>query len=180
MWLESEVVFRELVPDGIEFIHLTRIRPHEVLKNTRRSNRHLIVLDSSVFVVHSFTQWVLHNRRKMRRPKGAELALRFQILERKDRRKLRPDVVSREARDAAKERQRSGANIRARPVITLLADKSPPLVPLVLNVTREEIATIAARTKPSRVTRSYFIITIVEISTPTSVTPFRIRVEYSR
>src|ERR1043166_9510823 len=55
MWLESEAVFCDLVPGGVEFIPLPRIRPHEVLKNTRRSNRHLIVLDSSVFVVHSLT-----------------------------------------------------------------------------------------------------------------------------
>src|ERR1051326_1732620 len=101
------------------------------------------------------------------------------MLERKDCRKLGSDVVSREARNAAKQRQRSGAKIRARAVVTLLVAKRHPLVPLVLNVAGEEIAVTATRAKTSRVTRQHFVATVVEISSPTSVASFRIRVENS-
>src|SRR5262245_56043537 len=31
MWLEREIVRRELMPDRVEFVYLTRICPHEVL-----------------------------------------------------------------------------------------------------------------------------------------------------
>src|ERR1051326_732811 len=102
------------------------------------------------------------------------------MLERKDCRKLGSDVVSREARNAAKQRQRSSANIRARAIVTLLVAKRHPLVPLVLNVTREEIAAVATSAKPPRVTRRHLIVAVIKISTPAGVASFRIRIEYSR
>src|SRR5689334_11790826 len=101
-------------------------------------------------------------------------------LERKDCRKLRTDVVRREARDAAKQRQRSAVHISARAVVTLLVAKRHPLVPLVLNVTREQIAAIAARAKPSRVLRINLVVAVIKISGPTRVASFRVRIEETR
>src|SRR6266446_6046401 len=52
----------------------------------------------------------------------------------KDRRKLRSNVMRREARNPAKQWQQSCAKIRARAVVTLLVGERHPLIPLVLNV----------------------------------------------
>src|SRR5262249_27057714 len=80
----------------------------------------------------------------------------------------------------AEQRQRSSVNIRARAVVTLLVTKRHILVPLVLNVAREEIAVITTRAKASRVTSRDLIATVIKVSGPTGVPRFRIRIEYAR
>src|SRR6185369_10599158 len=156
MRLVTEIVCREFMPDGIELVYFTRIRLHDVLKRARRSSRNFIIFDSNVFVIHN------------------------PLSKRKDCRKLRPDVVRRVTRNAAKQGQQARARIRTRAVVTFLVSKRHPLVPLVLNVAGEEIAAPATQAKPPRVTRQHCVAAVVKVSVPTRIASFRIRIEDPR
>jgi len=109
MWFEREIVFRELVPHGVELVYFARIRLQQVLKNATRRSRNIRIFDCNVLVLHDDSEG-------------------------KDCRKLRADVVGRVARNAAKQRQQPDTRIGARAVVTLLVGKRHPLVPFVLNV----------------------------------------------
>src|ERR1044072_5898027 len=52
MWFERKIVRGEFMPDGIQLVHLTRIRFHEVLKDASRGNWNVSVVDGYFFVVH--------------------------------------------------------------------------------------------------------------------------------
>src|SRR5689334_1444557 len=93
-------------------------------------------------------------------------------LEGKDRRKLRSDVVRCVAGNATKQRQCSGARIRARAVVPLLVTKRHPLVPFVLNIAGEEIATSTTQAKPPRIARQGLIAAVVNERGPTGVAAF--------
>src|SRR5690242_2268655 len=64
MWFECEIVFGEFVPDRMKLVCFARVSPHDVLKDWRRSLRHLIILDSNVFVVHNTSVHKKHKRSK--------------------------------------------------------------------------------------------------------------------
>src|SRR5690349_17778594 len=99
---------------------------------------------------------------------------------RKDGRKLRANVVRSVARDPAKQRQQPRASIRTRSVVTLFVSKRDPLVPFVLNVAGEQVATSTTQTEAPCIARFRLIETVVDESSPTGVSSFRIGVEQPR
>src|SRR2546422_1191749 len=108
------------------------------------------------------------------------LAVLILKLKSEDCRKLRSDVVRGEARNSAKQRQYPGAIICTRAIISLFVRKRYPLIPFVLNVAREQIATSAARAKPPCIPRRGLVVSIIKISGPSSVASFWISVENAR
>src|SRR5947199_8313984 len=75
------------------------------------------------------------------------LAVLILELKSEDCRKLRSDVVRGKARNSAKQRQYPGAIICTRAIISLFVRKRYPLIPFLLNVAREQIATNSSRAK---------------------------------
>src|SRR5438445_9003445 len=101
-------------------------------------------------------------------------------LESKDRGKLRSNVVCGEARDSAKQRQRARAIVGTRTIIALFVSKRHPLVPLVLNISGEQIAASPPGAKAPGIARRRLIIAIVNVSGPSGVASFWIGVENAR
>src|SRR5262249_39081243 len=128
------------------------------------------IFNGSVFVSHH--GYERDTRYEKRKPHSN--------LKSKDGRKLRSNVVRGKARNSAKQGQQSSAEISACPVVTLLITKRHPLVPLVLNVAREEIAAIATRAESSRVARHHLIVAVVEESSPAGIASCGIGIEDSR
>src|SRR5258705_12629885 len=65
-------------------------------------------------------------------------------------------------------------------VVSLLKSECDPRVQFVLNVSGKEIALAAHWSKPSRILRQRLVKTVIEIGSPSCITPFRICLPQAR
>src|SRR5215510_4017119 len=81
-------------------------------------------------------------------------------LESKDGGELRSDVVRGETWHAAKQRQSSSTKIRAGAKVPLLVSERYPLVPFILNVAGEKIASSASASESAGIARGGLVIAV--------------------
>jgi len=79
--------------------------------------------------------------------------------------------MSRKTRDAAKQRQQGYAHAigGARAIVALLVRERDPLIELVLQIARNQIAPRATRPEPARIARCRLVVAIVKICRPARI-----------
>src|SRR6266511_470011 len=105
----------------------------------------------------------------------------FRKLERKDRRKFGSNIVGRETRDAAEQWQGCPSAIGCtRAIVSLFISEGDPLIQLVLNVAREEIAARSTGAKSPRISRGRLVVPVIDIRCPARIASFWIGVKDAR